>query len=131
MKVWHLTEQVTYLLHGTSSVFLDRINQNGLVMLPIYLTDEEDIAEYYAEEVVEQHGGQQVILRIAFGALNPAAIEPDYPSIEEPLTYTLGVSEEEVWEEWEASNQTWQDSLNIVSSIRYRKPIPPEAISEF
>ena len=130
MKIWEVA-QVGYLLHGTSSVFLKRIHQSGLSVLPIYLTDNEDVAEYYAEEVVEQHGGEEIILKIAFGALDPNAIEPDYPSIEEPLTYTLGVTEEEVWEAWEASNRTWQDSLNIVDSVRYKKPITPNAISEF
>ena len=57
-------------------------------------------------------------------SVSEKAIEPDFPGIQEPLTYILKSSEEQIWEMWEESNKTWKDSLKIVGSLRITKTIP-------
>lgn len=44
-------------------------------------------------------------------------LQPDVRSVEEPLTYTLGKSEEEIWEDWD-----WdQPSHDHVDSLRVER----------
>ena len=112
--------------HGTSTALLREIKRVGL-KAPVYLGS-EPIADYYAEEAVESHGGKPVVLRISPEALNPDRLTPDHNGIEEPLTYTLGMSEDEVWEEWDDSDGTWEVSWEIIESVKYTERIPPTAI---
>lgn len=111
------------LYHGTSTAVLEQIKKTGVIKAPVYLGTEE-IADYYAEVVAEEDGSEEVVLAINLSDLDVGALEPDDNSIAEPLTYTLGKSEDEVWEEWKEAEGTWEDSLDIVGSVRYRQPIP-------
>jgi hypothetical protein len=85
----------------------------------------EEIAWYYAKVVAEEYGGRPLIIKIPLSKFDQSLLEPDHNSIAEPLTRTLGKSDEEVWEEWEEVPEpgTWQDSLDIVQSVEYHGPV--------
>ena len=79
---------------------------------------EYGIAEYYAE-TIEDEGDEAVFIQAPMSAFDVSLLKPDRPGIEEPITTVIEKDEEEIWEEWEKSNQTWQDSLEIIGSVRY------------
>lgn len=104
------------LYHATASSKLPRILKYG-IRAPSYWGT-IDIAHYYADDIDDA-----VILKLPLSAFDTRYLEPDHASIAEPLTWTIGKSEEEVQEEWAACDGTWQDSLAIVSSVKYTKVI--------
>lgn len=127
MENWHqyLTgSEIEYLFHGTSTKFKNYILENG-TKSPSYWGTEE-VAKYYAEEVVEQHGGKLLIIKVPMSKFKEEFLKPDENSVAEPLTYTLGKTEDEVWEEWKESDGTWRDSFDIVSSVKYNAPLKIE-----
>ncbi len=105
------------LYHGTSDLHRQDILENG-IQAPSYWGTVE-IAQYYAEEAVAEKGGNPLIVKVPLSEFDQSLLKPDQNSIEEPLTYTLRKTEDEVWEEWEESDGTWQDSLEIVESVIY------------
>jgi len=109
------------LYHGTSDVLLPSILKEGLKNPSWWGT--EDVASYYAEEVAEEYGGGEIVLAVSLNRFNISKLEPDGNSIAEPLTYTLGKSEEELWDEWQKADGTWQDCYRIYGSVIYRNPI--------
>lgn len=111
-----------HLYHGTSTKHLAEIRTHG-ISAPSYWGSLE-IAEYYAEVVAEEEGGLPVILGIETSSLDSAFLSPDDNSIAEPLTFTLGKTEQEVWQEWAASQGTWQECYEIVESVKYNKVVP-------
>ena len=111
------------LYHGTSDLYKQDILENG-IRAPSYWGTEE-IAWYYAKVVAEEYGGRPLIIKIPLSKFDQSLLKPDHNSIAEPLTRTLGKSDEEVWEEWEEVPEpgTWQDSLDIVQSVEYHGPV--------
>lgn len=93
-----------------------------------YWASDEDIHEYYLDTIRED-GYEPVSIVIDISAMDSSLIEPDYPGIEEPLTYTLKTSEDTVWEKWENSSKTWRDSIEIIGSIRFCGLIHPDLIT--
>jgi len=116
-------DKVTHLYHGTSVNAHGQIMATGGFMKAPSYWGTPEIAEYYAEVVAEEDGSEQVILELPISAFNVAALVPDQNSIAEPLTYTLGRKEEELFTEWEGSDGTWEDSLEIYGSVRYNAAI--------
>ncbi len=112
----------TILYHVTSASNVERIQQEGVRPVSYWSTD--DLVDYYSETIVDE-GGQPVVFRISLNDLDPQLIEPDYPGIDEPITTVIGMSEEKVHQVWEASSQTWNDSLKLIGSIRYRGVVRP------
>jgi hypothetical protein len=90
-----------------------------------YWTDNTDVAAYY-RETIEDEGKQPITLQVDFSALDLSYIKPDVNGIVEPLTYTLGVTEEEVSDAWDNSDQSWVASMQIIGSLRYMKVIPSD-----
>jgi hypothetical protein len=82
------------------------------------------VAEYYVS-VCDDEGDAGVMLAAALSDFDESLLEPDFPGLEEPVTYSLGKRDEEIWTEWEASGKTWRDSLRIIGSVRYRGLIKP------
>ena len=109
------------LYHGTSDLYKQDILKFG-IQAPSYWGTAE-VAEYYANEVSEEHGGNPLVVKIPLSKFDQSLLKPDLNSIGEPLTFTLRKTEEEVWEEWEQSDETWQDSLEIVESVIYDAPL--------
>lgn len=106
-----------YLYHGTTTKNLDRIREDGFIKSGCWGT--ERVAEYYAEVTSEEDGGDPILLFVPFDDFDEELMRPDLNSISEPLTFTLGQKEDDIWEEWELSSQTWVDSLDIVESVLY------------
>lgn len=106
------------LYHVAPSHARDSIQKDGIRPVS-YWSCREEIANYYAE-TIKDDGDTPVTYEVALSKLDPTLIEPDYEGIEEPLTHTLKMSEDEVWDEWSGSDQTWQDCLEIIGSIRYQ-----------
>ena len=120
------------LYHGTSSTLASEIARRGLCGHYVYLGI-VDVADYYAEAVVDEVGGSEAVFVVEVPRNLQSRLEPDYGGIEEPLTYTLGKSEESIWEEWDASAQTWEDSLRIIGSVRLKLDsgcVPPSYVRE-
>jgi hypothetical protein len=106
----------------TSEDRLDGIKREGL-RAGSYWSSNSDLADYY-EETVSDEGREPVCLVIDLSELNEAAIVPDYPGLEEPITTVIGLAEKEVQRLWQASGQGWRDCLELIGSIRYELPIP-------
>lgn len=109
------------LYHVTDQAHIPEIKHSGLNP-GSYWSNSLAIKRYY-EEVVADENRIPVVLTLNLTDLDPKGLEPDYPGLEEPLTYTLGITEDEVGAEWQASAKTWQDSLSIIFSCRYQLPI--------
>lgn len=124
------------LIHVTSAKNWESILSDGHMNSMSYWTSNDDIAAYYAEGI-EEEGENPVYLEINVEDLDGPSIEPDHPSISEPIMTVLRefhgwerhADEEYVWEEWEGSDQSWQASLDLVGSIRYLSPIPSTSIT--
>ena len=119
------TEDAT-LYHATADANLDSIAHNG--MRPgSYWTSSLSLALYYAETIKDE-GNKPVILRTSIEELlqiDPAALQPDLPGIDEPITSVIGMSEERVQEKWAKSRQTWQSCLEIIGSLKFSASVPP------
>lgn len=112
---------MTTLYHITNRENLLSIAKNG--MRPnSYWSSSLDLADYY-KETVEDEGHLPIILTVDLNKLKELVIEPDYPGIEEPICTKLDKSDEDVWDEWERSGQTWIDSMRIIHSLRVRDSI--------
>lgn len=116
----------TPLFHVTSKKNLASIKQHGL-KAETYLASESDLADYYAE-TVEDEGESPVVLQVALADLDESLLRPDLPSIDEPITTVLNSTEEEIHESWGVAEGTWQDSLELVKSIKYEGVIQPKDI---
>ena len=114
------------LFHATSARNLLSIAREGL-RSGAYFTSCDDLLAYY-EETVEDEGATPAILQVSLLGLAEAALLPDMPGIEEPITTVIGMSEDDVQDLWNSSGQTWRDSLEIVRSLRYASQISPEMI---
>ena len=113
-----------FLYHASPSQHVEAIRAEG--MKPGYWGTYE-IASYYAEDISD-NGDEPHMFKVALESFDEAQLIPDQNGIDEPLTYTLGMSEEDVQEQWQESGQTWRDSLEIIGSVAYRGTIPPQAL---
>jgi RNA:NAD 2'-phosphotransferase (TPT1/KptA family)/GNAT superfamily N-acetyltransferase/2'-5' RNA ligase/8-oxo-dGTP pyrophosphatase MutT (NUDIX family) len=114
-----------FLYHGMSMTDYNRaMNADGILPEPSWWGTAE-IAEYYAETAAEEIGPEEEykIIKLPLSAFNPSLLEADQNSVAEPLTYTLGRSEDELYEEWQNCKGTWEDSLRIYGSVVYNAPI--------
>lgn len=114
------------LLHVTASDNLDGIRADGVTGLS-YWAVREDIHAYYVE-TVEDEEKEPVTLMVDLDDLDPNLLEPDHPGLEEPITTVLGMSEDEVWEEWQETDQSWNACLDLIGTVRYRGIIPADKI---
>lgn len=119
------------LYHATGKDRLESVMEIGLAAHSC-LTNNYDQAVYYCESI-EDEGRASTIVELGLNDLVAAVGEenlaPDHPSISEPITTTLDLSEDEVHEAWEACDGTWRDSLEIANSIVCFVPIPAELLS--
>jgi len=123
------------LLHGTSTKLADDILDVGLDNP--FLTDEKSIALYFAEEAVEESGGEPVILEVEI--FDKSKLRPDLAMYQEPLT--------SIKKEWDitsdgdwlealgkneipspANDKDWETSLETVSSVVYKGHVSPDQI---
>lgn len=124
------------LFHGTSSVFVGNILAKGLCQP--YLTSDEEIAEYYAECAVDEHGGEAVLLKVVVDE-SKDVLKPDYPAYAEPLTFYRDeyASSDREWHEMldageiphPDSDENWAVSLETVRSVLVASAISGDRIS--
>jgi hypothetical protein len=63
---------------------------------------------------------EPVVFRVPFSAFRTAYLEPDLKGIQDPPSAEVtGMTEDEVGAAWDASGQSWQDSLKLIGSVRY------------
>lgn len=116
----------TFLYHAAPLATLESILRDGLK--PGSYAGRLEIAEYYAD-VLEDEGEISVLLRFPLEAIDAEALQPDQNGLEEPLTYTLSRSEEDIWQSWSDSSQDWKASLDIIGSLRISSGVPPTLLS--
>lgn len=114
------------LFHVTALTNLVSIAEHGL-RPGAYLSGDDDLTAYY-KETVEEEGLAPAVLVVELSDLDRSALEPDYPGIAEPITTAISLSESEVEEAWAAADGSWEDSLEIIKSVRYRSLIPGSAL---
>jgi len=110
----------SHLYHGTSEKAYKAIIRNDYKMTaPSYWATLE-VAEYYAEVAAEEDGSNiKVVIEMPIGLFSSDHLAPDDNSIAEPLTYTLGMTETDLYDQWQSSDGTWEDSLEIYGSVKY------------
>ncbi|QTF59122.1 hypothetical protein [Stutzerimonas frequens] len=107
----------TPIYHATSASNAEKII-NGELNSGSYITSCLRLAEYYAE-TVEDEGESAVILMFELSA--DATLEPDHAGICEPIMPVLRAefdlnSEEDVLSEWELTDGTGWDCLDLIGS---------------
>lgn len=112
------------LYHATACTKLPSILVEGL-RARSYWSDDDTVADYY-KGTVEDDDEVPVLLVVTLSDLDPDAMAPDQPGVDEPITRALGLSEDEVYERWSRSDRTWQESLEIVHSVCYERCIASE-----
>lgn len=123
------------LIHVTAAANIESILSNGLAG-PSYWAGDYDLAAYYAETVRDE-GDVPVYLEVDVADLDEKLLEPDHPSVSEPIMshvrglhgWSRSEGEERVLEEWDRVAGTWRDSLDLVGSVRYRGVVPAEKLS--
>ena len=105
------------LYHGTIGNLVGSILEKGMPERSCW--GSRRVAEYYALDGAEETGHPPVLICKPRSSFDASLLEVDQNSVAEPLTYTLGRKEEDLWEEYEASPGRWQDSLEIYESVLY------------
>jgi len=115
------------LHHGTQIISLEHIKEHGFHKDTYF--GSYRIADYYAgnpPDNVYGRGGEAepVIISIPIKYFNKRFFTVDYNSVDEPLSYTLERSEDDIWDDWNNSDKNVQASLDILESIIYTKELP-------
>jgi hypothetical protein len=120
------TEAPEFWYHGTSTAFLDKIRQHGLIPRRtsgvkasyvgfatesnpqyVYLSDGHGSSvRFAATEAAKKHGGKPLVLKISGEAIDVDRLQPDEDSKE----------------------STWRGSLNLMGSAAYDGSIDPQFI---
>lgn len=125
------------LLHGTSTALINAIHTNGLINP--YLTDNHEIAQYFAQEAVEAEGGSPIVIEVPVE--QTGNLRPDFAMYQEPLWQIKAmhhITSDEDWGEKLEQNEIlspknttdWQTSLATVHSVKYEGTIPIKDIRE-
>ena len=130
------------LLHGTSTARWEKIRREGLGgRAGPYLTDNVDIAQYYAEEVASEDGSEPVVIEVIVRDLSK--LRYDRAAMDEPVMVPM--SEVcRVWRiaakrhpEWVGPHGTisipdrrYKISLKTVHSVRYEGVVPARDLRE-
>ena len=117
LKEWMKEDFDGSLYHVTPRSNLSSIQANGIKPISYWATG--TICDYYREDI-EDNGDEPIVFEVSLNKFDPTLLEPDFPGLEEPLTYTIHASEEEIWEAWEATNKSWEACLDLIGSVRYK-----------
>lgn len=122
---------MSLMYHAVSKNKIPYIVRNGF-LIGTYITRLEALADYYAE-TIEDEGDEPVILCFDSTGLN-LELTPDFIGLEEPISTVLRseldlyLDEDELWDEWEATNQTGDDCMVLIGSARLGVVISPDRI---
>lgn len=134
------------LYHGTSRGNADTIAAEGGMRAPVYLTDDPDLAWYYAECADDEDGTGMVVLTVHTAGLTAELVELDSNALAEPVGpgRTEAEMREAAEKAWDQLVQVWPDaawsdpsiqsrwdlSLVSVNSVRYSGPVPVALLLE-
>lgn len=120
---------VVFAYHVTAADGLPGVAQEGLRARSYWAFDEA-LTQYYAE-CIREEGQEPVILSLPLEVLVAFDPMPDRPGLQEPITTVVGMDEEEVWDAWEATDQTWQACLDLIGSLMCNAPIPATVLQQY
>lgn len=116
-----VSEPKVFLYHLTSADALEDIFDRGID--PVSYWGTLPVVRYYRS--MKLHTGDPMIFRVPLDRFRPALLLPDMRGIQEPPSASvIDMTEDEVSEAWDESNQTWQDSLNLIGSVAYEATVP-------
>ena len=111
-------------LHVSARDNLASILANGLRQgAYLVIDDRTEISDHYADTVTDE-GKEPVVIEVDASRLPPENFAPDFNGIEEPLTHTLQMTEDDVQQAWSGSGGTWLDSIELIGTCRYMNVIP-------
>lgn len=113
------------LFHATSQRNYESIVSDGFLSPSSFWAVNEEVHQYYLETISDE-GENPVSISIDISELDEAYLLPDMQGLEEPLSFTLKKSEEQIWDEWSKSEGSWRDSIEIIGSLMYSSAIPIE-----
>lgn len=114
--------------HVTTANNLPGVMETGLRPRSYWARD-EGLTAYYSD-CVRDEGEEPVVLTLPLSVLTSLELLPDRPGLEEPITTVVGMGEEEVWEAWEETGQTWKDCLDLIGSVVCASAIGAEVLRE-
>ena len=124
----YFINMIIKLYHGTSEENYSKIMASGFLD-PIYLTSNDEQAQYYAEVCSDDDESSPVILTVE---VDTAFLMADTSSFDEPLSYTLqfhGLSEKD-WHEAITSGEIeypdkdrWDISLETTQTVKTTQAI--------
>jgi len=117
------------LYHVTASHYLPSLAEGGLRSRSYWASDEA-LSAYYAD-CLREEGHEPVVLTLPLEVLMRFELMPDRPGLEEPISTVVGMDEEEVWDAWEATDQTWQACLDLIGSLMCNAPIPATVLQQY
>jgi hypothetical protein len=101
------------LYHGTSSVKLDSILENGIIG-PSFWGD-EFMAQEFADERARVLGGDPIVFSVSLHRFDQALLEPN--DIGEGIAAEI---DDDAAKALKTSGGTWQESFEITGSVVYR-----------
>ena len=117
-----IEQQFHMLYHGTSSKHVKDIIAVGL-SAPNHWGS-LDIARYFAKAECKESGGRPVIIAKPISEFSQARFQADDQMIDFPvLTDICGADHGAMEDEWEESEQGWEDCLRIYESVVYNAPV--------
>lgn len=105
-----------YLFHLTSTDALESIIERGID--PPSYWGVLSVVRYY--ERMKLHVGEPLIFRVPLDQFRPMFLEPDMRGLQDPPDSSVTeMTEDELEDAWDESDQTWQASLNLIGSVAY------------
>ena len=124
----HTNQYDGYLYHGTTTEHVDNILENGFDEGSYF--GSYRIAEFYAHSIeegsVKNNDVEPVIIAVPIKYFNLNNLEIDWNSYDEPITFTLGMKEDELEEMWEESDKSVESFYEIYESVVYGKKLKGE-----
>lgn len=129
-----LTKKTLTLYHGTCKKSAESILKYGFYEFSC-LTDNLEVAEYYAECASEESGFESIVLKIDVSTDN---LEVDYNAYDEPLTYYRNeyATSDSDWHDmiendeipYPTDQNDYQTALDVTWSVRNKRKISPKYI---
>lgn len=124
------------LMHGTSSKALEQMRADGAMKSPIFLSDHDETANYYAECASEEDDSDPVVIIIE---VNSDLLVRDDPSFAEPLSFIKSLHGIKSDADWMAAfvsgdlsypkgEYDFTTSLQVVRSVMCLAELPVSAI---
>ena len=112
---------------------LQSIFDNGLNTGSYWISDTHEscdsLLDYYRE--MEDNQGKTIestVLSVSIKDIDMNKIKPDYPGIEEPITLALDMDEDEIMDEWEKTEGTGRECINLIGTMKYDDIIPSHVL---